>query len=59
MADEVSAEEHAVTDVVFVEVAHKFGFGEGGCFLESDLETEPATVGAALRAIPIKTGDMR
>jgi len=55
LADEVAAEEHAVTDFLFVEVGGEFGAGEGGVFLDGDLEAEPGAGGAAAGGVPLES----
>ncbi len=47
LAHEIAAEEHAVADFVFIEVADEISAGERRGFLHRDFETEPGTIGAA------------
>lgn len=54
LANEVSAEEHAVADLVTVEFLCEFGAGEGGIFFDGDFESEPGAVGAAAGGVPNK-----
>jgi hypothetical protein len=52
LAEEVASEEHAVADLLFVEMSGEFTDGERGGWLHADHESEPGAVGLALRGVP-------
>ena len=52
LPEQVAAEEHAVADLVVVEVLAELTVGEGGCGADSDHEAEPGAVGAVAAGVP-------
>ena len=52
LADQIAAEQHAVADLVGIEVGGQLGAGERRIFLDSDFKSKPGTRCAAARVIP-------
>lgn len=54
LAEQVSAEEHAVADLLLVQVAGKIGVAEGRRGLHPEHEAEPRCVGLAAGRVPFE-----
>ena len=54
LAEEVTAEEHAIANFVLIEVASKGSCGEGGLGFDQEHKSKPGAIGAVARLVPNK-----
>lgn len=53
---EVAAKEHAVADLILIEVTNEFRAVEGSAVFESNLKTEPRTIRTTASVVPREAG---
>ncbi len=56
LADEVAPKEHAVANLMLIQMGSEVGTGEGGTWFDGDFEAEPRTIGAAAGGVPREIG---